>query len=266
MWLEDYLKDYKGALLLVSHDRYFLDRLCTSICEIEQGTLTQYKGNYTTFTQLKEAAVARQWKEYEMQQKEIAKLEDYVARNLTRASTAKSAQSRVKQLEKMERIPKPLRAQKQAKVRFTYEIDPPVELLKVQDVDISVGSGAERKTLLPSLSFEVRRGEKWGIVGDNGIGKSTLLRILQGMLHQPASGKDGDAGDSRPCAVLDRSGRAELAGTGASHRGERVQTYWSSERRRACKGLLCGDDAGTRQCPDSGRAHQPLGHRYERGY
>ena len=185
MWLEDYLKDYKGALLLVSHDRYFLDRLCTSICEIEQGTLTQYKGNYTTFTQLKEAAVARQWKEYEMQQKEIAKLEDYVARNLTRASTAKSAQSRVKQLEKMERIPKPLRAQKQAKVRFTYEIDPPVELLKVQDVDISVGSGAERKTLLPSLSFEVRRGEKWGIVGDNGIGKSTLLRILQGMLpHQ----------------------------------------------------------------------------------
>ena len=114
MWLEDYLKDYKGALLLVSHDRYFLDRLCTSICEIEQGTLTQYKGNYTTFTQLKEAAVARQWKEYEMQQKEIAKLEDYVARNLTRASTAKSAQSRVKQLEKMERIPKPLRAQKQA--------------------------------------------------------------------------------------------------------------------------------------------------------
>ena len=85
----------------------------------------------------------------------------------------------------MERILKPLRAQKQAKVRFTYEIDPPVELLKVQDVDISVGSGAERKTLLPSLSFEVRRGEKWGIVGDNGIGKSTLLRILQGMLpHQ----------------------------------------------------------------------------------
>lgn len=93
MWLEDYLKDYKGALLLVSHDRYFLDRLCTSICEIERGTLTRYKGNYTTFTQLKEAAVARQWKEYEMQQKEIAKLEDYVARNLTRASTAKSAQS-----------------------------------------------------------------------------------------------------------------------------------------------------------------------------
>lgn len=182
MWLEDYLKDYRGALLLVSHDRYFLDRLCTSICEIERGVLTRYKGNYTAFTQLKEAAVARQWKAYEIQQKEIAKLEDYVARNLVRASTTKSAQSRIKQLEKMERIEKPVTAQKQAKVRFTYEIDPPEELLKVQDVDVAVGNGADRKTLLPAFSFEVRCGEKWGIIGDNGVGKSTLLKILQGML------------------------------------------------------------------------------------
>ena len=201
MWLEDYLKDYQGALLLVSHDRYFLDRLCTSVCEIERGRLTRYKGNYTTFTQLKEAAVARQWKEYEMQQKEIAKLEDYVARNLTRASTAKSAQSRVKQLEKMERIEKPLVSRKQARVEFTYEMDPPQEVLKVQDVDISVGEGTERKMLLPDVSFEVRRGEKWGIIGDNGIGKSTLLKSMLGLL-KPMKGE----------IVLDRSLRAGAIG------------------------------------------------------
>ena len=182
MWLEDYLKDYKGALLIVSHDRYFLDRLCTSICEIERTKLTRYKGNYTAYTSLKEAAVARQMKEYELQQKEIAKLEDYVARNQTRASTAKSAQSRMKQLEKMERIEKPLTYHKQARVQFSYDIDPPQQLLQVTDIDISVGEGTARKTLVESLSFEVRRGEKWGIIGDNGIGKSTLLKELQGIL------------------------------------------------------------------------------------
>ncbi len=182
MWLEDYLKDYKGALLIVSHDRYFLDRLCTSICEIERTRLTRYKGNYTSYTTLKEAAVARQMKEYELQQKEIAKLEDYVARNQTRASTAKSAQSRMKQLEKIERIEKPLTYHKQARVQFAYDIDPPQQLLQVTDIDISVGDGTARKTLVESLSFEVRRGEKWGIIGDNGIGKSTLLKELQGIL------------------------------------------------------------------------------------
>ncbi len=182
MWLEDYLRSYKGAILIVSHDRYFLDRLCTSICEIERGTLTRYKGDYTAFVRQREENDARREKEYELQQKQIAQLEDYVARNLVRASTTKMAQSRRKQLEKIERVERPVHDTKHAKIRFTYAVEPPIDVLKVKGVDISVGEGASRKTLVDTLDFEVRRGEKVGIIGDNGIGKSTLLRIIQEQL------------------------------------------------------------------------------------
>lgn len=179
MWLEDYLRSYRGAVLIVSHDRYFLDRLCTSICEIERGTLTRYKGNYSAFVRQREERNTRHEKEYELQQKQIAKLEDYVAKNLVRASTTKMAQSKRKQLEKMEVIEKPFHDTKTAKIHFTYAVEPPVDVLKVKGVDISVGEGSTRKTLVNEIDFEVRRGEKVGIIGDNGIGKSTLLKIIQ---------------------------------------------------------------------------------------
>ena len=182
MWLEDYLRSYKGAVLIVSHDRYFLDRLCSSICEIERGVLTRYRGNYTAFVRQREENDARREKEYEMQQKQIAQLEDYVAKNLVRASTTKMAQSRRKQLEKMERIERPVHDTKSAKIHFTYAVEPPIDVLKVKGVDISVGEGSSRKTLVDTIDFEVRRGEKIGIIGDNGIGKSTLLRIIQDQL------------------------------------------------------------------------------------
>lgn len=179
MWLEDYLRDYKGALLIVSHDRYFLDKLTTSICEIERGVLKRYRGNYSAFVKLKQAEVTRQLKEYEAQQAEIAKLQDFVDRNLVRATTSAMAKSRIKKLESMEIIEKPILYEKSAKIKFEYDITPPFDLLTVKNIDVSVGRGAERKTLVDSLSFEVKRGEKLAVIGSNGIGKSTLLKVIQ---------------------------------------------------------------------------------------
>jgi ATP-binding cassette subfamily F protein 3 len=178
MWLEDYLRDYKGALLIVSHDRYFLDKLTTSICEIERGSLKRYKGNYSAYTVLKEADVERQLKEYEAQQAEIAKLQDFVDRNLVRASTSAMAKSRIKKLEAMEIIEKPIVSTSNTHIKFEYDLTPPIDLLTIRNIDITVGKGSNKTTLVDSLSFDVKRGEKLAIIGSNGIGKSTLLKIL----------------------------------------------------------------------------------------
>jgi ATP-binding cassette subfamily F protein 3 len=182
MWLKEYLRSYRGAILVVSHDRYFLDRVCTSICEIRHGTLTRFKGDYSAYVRQREENDIRHAKEYELQQKQIAKMEDYVARNLVRASTTKMAQSRRRQLDKIERIERPVHEDKSAKIRFTYAMEPPLDVLKVKGVDISVGDGISRKTLVDEINFDVRRGDKIGIIGDNGIGKSTLLKIIQELI------------------------------------------------------------------------------------
>lgn len=182
MWLEDYLKGYKGAILIVSHDRYFLNKLCNKIWEISSKKLTAYKGDYSAFLVQKEMNVARQIKEYEAQQKEIAKLEEFVAKNKVRASTAALAKSRQNQLDKMEIIEKPETYEKPPKIKLEYDIAPPKEVLGVAGCELAVGEGEKRRVLIENLEFSVRRGEKVAIVGPNGIGKTSILKMIQGII------------------------------------------------------------------------------------
>jgi ATP-binding cassette subfamily F protein 3 len=175
-WLEDYLKTYRGALLMVSHDRYFLDKLTKGICEIYKGKLSRFKGNYSDFTARKASYIETVTKEYEKQQAQIASLKEYVDRNRARASTAKSAQSRQNTLDKMEIMDKPSDYLKRVKLRFDFDIDPVNDILDVDALKLEIGGN----TLNESVSIHVTRGEKIAIVGENGIGKTTFLkRILE---------------------------------------------------------------------------------------
>lgn len=182
MWLEDYLKGYKGAIIIVSHDRYFLNKVCTRICEIEQGRLTSYRGDYSSYLVQKKMNSERQLKEYETQQKEIAKLEDYVAKNLVRASTSKMAKSRQHMLDRIERIDKPLMYTKPPKIKLEYDIEPTKDIVRVVDCPLVVGEGADKKELIKSLTMNVRRGEHVAIIGANGIGKTSILKLIQGII------------------------------------------------------------------------------------
>lgn len=182
MWLEDYLKGYKRAIIIVSHDRYFLNKVCTRICEIEQGRLTSYRGDYSSYLVQKKMNAERQLKEYEAQQKEIAKLEDYVAKNLVRASTSKMAKSRQHMLDRIERIDKPLMYTKPPKIKLEYDIEPTKDIVRVVDCPLVVGEGADKKELIKSLTMNVRRGEHVAIIGANGIGKTSILKLIQGII------------------------------------------------------------------------------------
>lgn len=173
-WLEDYLKSYQGALLVVSHDRYFLDRVVSDIYDLDNHTLRHYTGNYTQFMQHKQEWLTAEWKHYEQQQKKIAKLEDFVNRNIVRASTTKRAQARRKQLEKMERLDRPETDDRSIHFHFHSDKDSGNEVL---DVDHAVVGYNDQKLAGP-LSFSVRKPQRVGIIGPNGIGKSTLLKSI----------------------------------------------------------------------------------------
>ncbi len=173
-WLEEYLSTFKGALLIVSHDRYFLDKLVTCIYELENKKLSVFKGNYTKYKLLKAEKTARLLKEFEKQQEERAHMQEYVDKNLVRASTTKMAQSRRKALEKMELIEKPVLPPSPPRFSFVYQEKPYEKVLQVNNLRLTAGE----KTLLDNASFTIMRGEKCAVVGDNGTGKSTLIKEI----------------------------------------------------------------------------------------
>lgn len=173
-WLEDYLVSFKGAILTVSHDRYFLDRLVSHIYELENKKLSVFKGNYSKYKILKAEKTARLLKEYEKQQEERAHMQEYVDRNLVRASTTKMAQSRRKALEKMELVEKPVLPPEPPSFRFSYTDKPYEKVLEISALKLVAGD----KVLLNNAEFTLTRGEKCAIVGDNGTGKSTLVKEI----------------------------------------------------------------------------------------
>jgi len=173
-WLENYLVNYSGALIIVSHDRYFLDKVATITLDLTKHSLDRYVGNYSRFVELKEQKVATEAKNYEKQQKEIAALEDFVNRNLVRASTTKRAQSRRKQLEKMERLDKPEAGKKSANMTFQSEKTSGNVVLTVENAAI----GYDGEVLSEPINLDLRKMNAVAIVGPNGIGKSTFIKSI----------------------------------------------------------------------------------------
>ncbi|WP_293882900.1 ABC-F family ATP-binding cassette domain-containing protein [Streptococcus sp. A12] len=177
-WLENYLVNYSGALLIVSHDRYFLDKVATITLDLTKHSLDRYVGNYSSFVEQKEQKLLTEAKNYEKQQKEIAALEDFVNRNLVRASTTKRAQSRRKQLEKLERLDKPKAGTKSAHMTFHSDKTSGNVVLTVEEAAV----GYDNQILSEPINLDIRKMNAVAIVGPNGIGKSTLIKSIVGQI------------------------------------------------------------------------------------
>ncbi|EMN7732575.1 ABC transporter ATP-binding protein [Bacillus thuringiensis] len=173
-WLEQYLQGYPGAILIVSHDRYFLDKLVTQVYEISNKESRRFVGNYSKYLDLKSALYEQEMKRYEKQQDEITKLEDFVQKNIARASTTKRAQSRRKQLDRMELLTRPLGDSKSASFHFDIEKQSGNDVLQVKDATI----GYDEDPIIENVTMRLTRGDSVALVGPNGIGKSTLLKSI----------------------------------------------------------------------------------------
>ena len=177
-WLETYLKSYTGTIVVVSHDRYFLDSLVTIVYEVERTTATRYVGNYSSYVEQKETNRELQAKKYEMQQEQIKQMEDYVVRNIASASSSKSAKNKRKQIERMELIDEPLKDLKRSRMVFSAKKPSHRHVLTVKDVDLLVMKDEVKVPIVENINFQLERGERIGLIGDNGVGKSTLLKTL----------------------------------------------------------------------------------------
>lgn len=177
-WLENYLVHYQGSLLIVSHDRFFLDKVCNEVYELSHGEMAYYKGNYSYYLDEKERRLEQLEKAYEQQQATIKKMETFIAKNIVRATTTKRAQSRRKLLEKMTRLEKPKGNEKSAHFSFSTEKESGNIVMQVDNLSI----GYSTKTLSQNITLDIRKKDAVALVGPNGIGKTTLLKTLLGEL------------------------------------------------------------------------------------
>ena len=173
-WLEQYLQGYHGAVLIVSHDRYFLDKVVNQVYEISRHSMKKYHGNYSSYLVKRAEDYERDMKQFEKQQEEIEKLRDFVQRNITRASTTKRAQSRRKQLDKMEVLDRPLGDQKSATFSFQIDKQSGNEVLQLKELSV----GYSNETISENINVRITKGESIALVGPNGVGKSTLLKTI----------------------------------------------------------------------------------------
>ncbi|MFS0674418.1 ABC-F family ATP-binding cassette domain-containing protein [Ornithinibacillus sp. 179-J 7C1 HS] len=185
-WLEKYLTGYPGAVVIVSHDRYFLDKTVSIVYEISRHRTKKYHGSYSDFLHQKALNFEQEMKEFEKQQTEIKKMEDFIQRNLVRASTTKRAQSRRKQLEKMDRIDRPLGDESSASITFEITKRTGNDVLKIKDLAFRYDE--EGEPIFKDVDFDVSRGESIALVGPNGVGKTTLLKNILGKLS-PSDGQ-----------------------------------------------------------------------------
>ena len=187
-WLEQYLKSYKGAVITVSHDRYFLDSLADTIYEIERNKCTRYTGNYTKYLEQKKQNKEIELKHYNTQQREIRHLEEYVERNSARASTAKMAKSRQKMLDRIDVLEKPDGDLRECKFNFEITYPSYKDVLTASDVSLMVDKSGILTTIAKNIFLDIKRGEKVALIGANGVGKSTLMKTLIGK-HSDYSGE-----------------------------------------------------------------------------